>query len=293
MSEAYLQILLILAYLAIGLISITFPIYAICVTYLRQEKWESGKEREKRIANLRVKISELTAELNGEKHDSERITRLKEQIGRYESELKGTELGVHCLTAKGAVGKPVSYLALALLTIGVSIYFFNLEELRGAVAFGFISALLSAMAVSRLYKTIRAVEYAALRPARTIEFNVVYASGKNSEEIKHGKETDLCFGAGTVEETLENFIIYAYLPPEIELMKIKSKRAASTIQPPSCKHPNYTMLSIKEPFFPKHMYRGITVTVKPKKLGKYIIPVQISAKGIYEVEKELILNVVK
>jgi hypothetical protein len=37
-SEAAFQILLILAFLAIGLLSVTFPVYAIAVTYLPREK---------------------------------------------------------------------------------------------------------------------------------------------------------------------------------------------------------------------------------------------------------------
>jgi hypothetical protein len=67
MSDAFLQILLILSYLAIGLLSVTFPIYAISVNYLPQEKWESEKERKKRIEELRAKITQLTTQLQGEK----------------------------------------------------------------------------------------------------------------------------------------------------------------------------------------------------------------------------------
>jgi hypothetical protein len=57
MTEAVLQILLLLAYLAIGLISVTFPIYAICVTYLKQERWESEKERKQRNEELKVRFT--------------------------------------------------------------------------------------------------------------------------------------------------------------------------------------------------------------------------------------------
>ena len=60
MGEAALQILLILAYLAIGLISVTYPIFALCVGYLRQEKSETEKERKKRIETLKAKILRLT-----------------------------------------------------------------------------------------------------------------------------------------------------------------------------------------------------------------------------------------
>ena len=47
MTEALLQILLILSFLAIGLIAVTFPLYAIAVNFLPQEKLESEKESKK------------------------------------------------------------------------------------------------------------------------------------------------------------------------------------------------------------------------------------------------------
>jgi len=77
MSDAILQVLLLLAYLAIGLISVTFPIYAICVTYLRRELWESFKEQKKGVENLKENISRLMEELSGERKDSERFKEIE------------------------------------------------------------------------------------------------------------------------------------------------------------------------------------------------------------------------
>ena len=122
MSDAVLQILLILAYLAIGLVAVTFPIYAICVTYLPQEKWETKKDRQKRIEKLKGHIAELVEELSGEPKDSERFKEIQTRIEQHNSEKESLEY----LTAKGAVRRPVIFLALALLTAVLGIGFLHL-----------------------------------------------------------------------------------------------------------------------------------------------------------------------
>ena len=289
MNDVVLQVLLILAYLAIGLFAVTFPIYAICVTFLPQERWESEKERKKRIEKLRAKISKLTAQLKGEKQDSERFIQLKEEIGNFETELKGTELRVHCLTAKGAVGLPVAYLTLALFTIGIAIYFFELEIIEGTIVFGLFSGLCSGLTVQRLYKTISAVEYAALRPARTVDFEIGFGMAEeNTKQVKLNKPTELRIGVFTYEDNVENCVVYVTVPSEIEVSE-KATHPDIIVS----RNPDYTFVSRHTAFLPKGMGFGLLGYGTPKKIGEYVIKVGVCAKGIYEVKKELTLKVVK
>ena len=289
MSDVIIQVLLIFAYLAIGIIAVTFPIYAICVTYLPQERWESEKERKKRIEKLRAKISDLTAELKGEKRDSVQVIQLKEQIGRYETELKRTELRADYLTAKGAVGVPVSYLASALLAVGISIYFFHVESLEGIIFFGFLSAFFSAMAVYRLYKTISAVEYAALRPARTVEFNIGFLPDLQvSKQVKGGEKSEIRIFATTSEDDAEECTMFVKIPSEIEVISIPRWPNARITE-----HPDHTTIWGYFGFRPKNTEFGILPDVVARKTGKYTIDVKLCAKGMYEVNKELTLEVIK
>ena len=284
MSDVVLQILLLLAYLAIGLIAVTFPIYAICVTFLPQEKWESEKERKRRIERLQAKISELTARLRTEQSASEQI---KEEIAKCEAELKGTKLRVQCLTARGAVGLPVSYLALSLLMVGLGLYYFNSEYLVGVVAFGLVSVFFSAMAIYRLYKTISAVEYAALRPARTVEFNIEFESGKTEQQVKLGEVSELMVLVWTDEQAVENLGVYADFPLQFEIEERVTRELCIT------NYLNFTAVVLETAFLPKNAKAGFRIYVTPKKVGENLIPVTVNAKGIYAIEKELILRVVK
>jgi hypothetical protein len=293
MMEAVLQILLIMAYLAIGLLSVTFPIYAISVNYLPQEKWESEKERKKRIENLRTKISELTAELKGEEQDTKRVEELKEQIEKYESELAGTELRSKHLTAQSAVGIPVVTLIFALLFAGCGIYYFYEGNEQWVTIFGILSALFSVGAVHELYKTISAVEYAALRPARTVEFEIYYIEDGVSKKITVEKETEIAIGMVTKDVALEHAEYYVFLPPKIELKKLLSTGARAYLQAKRSDYPDYLMIAKASDFVHKDTGEVIELIVSAKEVGKYKIPVSVCAKGIYEYDTELIINVVK
>ena len=287
MSEAFLQILQLLAYLAIGLISVTFPIYAISVTFLRQEKRETEKEREKRIEKLKKRISELTSELKVKEDDRKPVTQLKEQIEKLEIELKGTELGVQYLTAKGAVGIPVQYLAIALASAGVGIYSFYESNWLIVLICLAISVVFFTFAVFSLYSTISAVEYAALRPAQTVDFDLMFGGKEKSKRVKVGKGSQLRIHV-IPEDYVENFRMYAIFPPELEIPKGKERPRLRVYY-----YPENTQISIERTFVPKDTFVGFRIGVIPKKVGKYIIAVWLYGKGIYEQKKELIVNVVK
>ena len=290
MNDAVLQILLILAYLAIGLISVTFPIFAICITYLPQEKWEIKKDRKKRIEDLKKHIVKLTDELSGEPKDSEPFREIQDRIRKHKDEKESLEF----LSAKGAVRKPIISLAIALLAAILGIQFFYFENLElalgSALVCGMLSALFSSIGVYRLYKTISAVEYAALRPAPTIDFNVFFEGGGKSREVKLGKRTILKMFWGSEEETVEKVEATIFIHPELKFVSTNDK---SSLQIPPSTYPDYTAVESSYNVLHKETYDAVSITVSPSKTGEYKIPVSIKALGITEYQTHLIIYVVK
>jgi hypothetical protein len=292
-NEGILQILLILTYLAIGLLSVTFPIYAISVNYLPQEKWESEKERKKRIDKLRTRIFELTSELKGEKGEvgkieTERITQLKDQIAKYESELKATELGIKYLTAKGAVGIPVIALVLAMTTAVVGIQILSLEYVQWAMICSATSGTFSAVAVYRLYKTISAVELAALRPARSVEFVIDFEpSSQEYIQFKLKEKSRLSIKAHSAEADVKNFVMYAHIPNEIKMETIKSHQTRGSY------YEDHYVLYTERTFLPKKGSVMVGGFVTPTKIGESTILVRVCAEGISESKKTLTVNVIE
>lgn len=285
MNDAVLQVLLILAYLAIGLISVTFPIYAISVNFLPQQKWENEKEQRKRMDELKSKISQLTAEMKG---DKKQVSQLKEQLDKYEAELEGTELRYQYLTAKGAVLAPVAALVPALLFAVVGIYAFYKDSREWAIGLGGFSALSSVVALYRLYKTISAVEYGALKPERTVEFQVGFEKDyRKTIETKFNDKAKFRIFARTHECEVETLVLLATFPAVLG--------AKCHFKDPDLSFSQFddvAVAKLSEDYVPKGMGVGFYFSVTPQKIGKYSINVRVCAKGIYDTREELTIEVV-
>jgi hypothetical protein len=290
-NEAVLQALLILAYLAIGLVSVTFPIYAIAVNFLPQQKWESEKQRSKRIAELKGKITRISSELGAKVGDSNQIKSLRDQLDKYENELRGTKLRVNYLTVKGAVIVPVAVLLVALVfsIIGLYAYYKDLRE--WAIGLGVISALGSGFASYRLYKTVSAVEYGALSPERTIEFDVGFipkllgedAQPLETTELKTGTETRIRIGARTTEYDVENFELRVFIPKNVQVVSEMLSGAGLVVS----RYEDVTILGMREDCVFKELGVAISANFLSNEVGTYQISVLISAKGIYSFHKNL------
>lgn len=288
MDEALLQILLILAYLSIGLISVTFPIYAICVTYLRQEVKESIKWRKKKVEELKKTISDLTQELSGREKDSKHFQSIKEQIKNYKAELKKERIG-H-LTATGAVLIPIILLVSALITACLGIYClysgwdFRLGFFTGA------SVMLCGTAFWSLFKTVMTIESAALRPARTIDFHMYFGKPRSGQrtEARLGKKSLLTIFACPREENVDNFVMYLKVPNELGVPEDQHWGAVEYT-----KHSDHMILVVRTPFLPKEAARGIAFYAIPKKIGTCIIHGFAGAKGFSTYSKKFVVNIVK
>lgn len=290
MTEATLQILLLLAYLAIGLISVTFPIYALCVTYLKQEQAEYKQERKKRIAKLKQIIDDLNKQLSGEPIDSGRFKKIQAEIKDYRAERWRARLLY--LTSTGAVLLPITLLLVALALACAGIYFFY--EGNELWVFQLIvgSCVFIGSAVLALYRTILAVEYAALRPARTIEFEVCYATREKTAKVKVDKESKLSIGVGPKEEDVENAIIGIMIPPEITVAG-SPEDAFLTLQPEWHTFRGFMLMSVRRPLLFKDIFSGIPFTVVSYKVGTHRIFVEVRAKGVHPYNDELTLEVVE
>lgn len=292
MNEVALQIMLILAYLVIGLISVTFPIYAISVNFLPQQKWETEKEREKRKSNLRTKINQLSAQLGGQATETDKVSKMREELDKYEAELQGTELRYQYLTVRGAVAVPISLLIVALFLAGLGIYGFYIDSLLGVEFFGTFSAAFSLMAIFRLYKTLSAVEYGALKPERTVQFEVGF--GKSSEKTLRAQLNNLtksvCFFRP--ERDVDSLYATVYFPSELGVTEKINLISAATPGITLSEYEDSSVFTFEIDFLPKGKATGFSFQAIPKKTGRHSVEVRICAKGIYEYNEELTIEVV-
>jgi hypothetical protein len=226
--------------------------------------------------------------LSGEPEDSNRFEEIDRQIKESKKEQKLLKLRTYFLTAHGAVLRPVVILTLALIFACLGIYSFYEQDMGWTIGFAISSALTILTAIVNLYQTISIIEYAALRPARTIEFDVSFGNGKKITQLKRGKESVVRIFASTSEADVNNCVMYVTIPAQIEVAT-ETKTEKITVS----KHPNLSLIADMEGFCPKNWKFGLRGTVVPKKIGRYTVDVSICAEGIYEYKEELILNVVK
>ncbi len=168
------------------------------------------------------------------------------------------------------------------------IYGFYKDSLEGAISLGVLSAMSSVAALYRLYKTISAVEYGALRPERTVEFNVGFGM-KNEKRIsiELGKTTKPIFFVETPESEVENLYILVNFPAELEVGK---SNPSPDIQ--VSEYENYTLYCTTVDYLPKGRNTGFGFSVTPKKKGEYTVKVLVCAKGIYGYNEDLTIEVV-
>jgi hypothetical protein len=292
MTEAALQILLILAYLAIGLLSVTFPIYALCVTYLKQEKYASEKERKRSMEKAKDEIIKLTNEMSTETKGSGRFRELQEKISYWTQESERLEQRPYLLSARGAVLVPILLLsgALSFACIGIYCYYEGYEP--GVFIFVVGNLFFSCLAMIELYQTICTVEHAALRGAVEVELISKFKeTGNRTHEVKIAKEVDITIGIRSPDMDLEMANFFVFFPSEIEVKAVS--RGSVGLQPETASFPNYTLVLYSAEFAPKIFFESVTCRILAERVGEYKIPIKVSAKGIEESTSELTLKVVQ
>jgi hypothetical protein len=289
LTEAVLQILLILAYLTIGLLSVTFPIYALCVTYLKQEKYSAERERKRSVKEAKDEIIKLTNEMSAETTSSKRFRELQEKTSHWKQELERLEQRPYLLSARGAVLVPtLSFFgSLALACLGIYAYYEGSELQVYVFAVG--SLVFSCFAIAELYQTIRAVELATLKVVETELISVFQKTGTPTQEVKAG-QASVIIGCHPADMDLEKAAFYIYFPPEIEVKTHTGNGMA--LQPEYARFPKYTMVRLDVEYATKHLFQPVKVEITANQVGEYKIPVILIAKGIEESISELTLEVI-
>jgi len=279
-----LQILLLLAYVAIGLMSITIPTYAISVSYLARETLRTIKDMERRRRNLRQKLDELRKKLEQEPG----VKELKQEIAGYEEEEKQLKGRLEYLSAKGAVGYPFGSFTTSLFFAALGIYNFpdNIDF------FIFASVLTIAFGLYRIAKSVLAIEKAALAPGLPI-FRVGFESGTSAERYKVEEQKEITFFVDNYGEGIaEDVYIMAFFRPEFELLN-KPFHYTIAKQYSHAPYPNYNAACFAAKLMHMNLRYAHLVSVKmPQKPGLYRIPVQIMERRTGLSEHQLSIEVV-
>jgi len=281
MSEVIAQIFILIAYLAIALMAVTVPTYAISISYLAREPSKSMGDLKKRRKDLGQKLDQLKKELEVKPG----VEAIEGEISKYKQEEAKLKDRLGCMSAKGAVAYPFGSFMVALLSASYNIYM-NTVDLGasllsiGAMAFG----------IYRLGKTLVCIERAALRPEEEFlpAFRVAFMSGATIERFKPGEQEEVTLVVTNYgKEIAENASIGFLFPPQFEILP-KAAYSITKQDTPGVDYPGYYGAFFDVPVFHMDISGIFKILAKmPDKSGSYDIPVGIRAKRIGKSEHRL------
>lgn len=211
MNDGILQILLLLAYSGIGLISVTIAVYAISISYLGRKTAvviSKKKEREKQLrANVRS--------INTKYQDSQLIQSLMDEVNTYRQEQKKLQNDLNWLSLKRAVILPsvLFFISLFLSALGII-------ELATPEFFASLSLVTIIVGFLVLVKSLSIIEKTALEIPRP-EYEVFFDDTDNKTKlIDIKKPTGLKITVHNIgNKASENFLLVINFDKELDVLK--------------------------------------------------------------------------
>ena len=275
------QTFLLLAYLAIALLSMTIASYAISVSYLGRETRRSKWLIEKRKKKLQRELKELQKEID--------VTEIKQKINEYSKEESMLGRKLFFLSFGGAVSIP-SFCFLGALLFAVIGLHYPVEDSLG-LPLG-MSIFLMGGGLVYLLVTLKVVEWAASRIPLP-KFEVVFESDLPKETFRCKESEQFDFSVKNIGDLMaEDLEIFVFFQPEFG--KIQAGTTKVFKQDRMSDYPNYTAVIVK---LDKVHVDGImlihgTRVVMPKVSGVYVVPVRIHERNIGVSEHKLTLEIV-
>lgn len=275
-----MQVFTILAFLAIGLISITVPTYAISVSHLARETTKTSEIIKKRQEEFKSKLKE-----------SPETGELKKEIKEYEMRIAELKTNLLYLSVRGAVGYPVSFFLVALT---LSILGINFHATPDVNSYLVLAILFIFFGLVYLGRTLIGVERAALRlPSPKLE--VEFESGGTVEKFKAGEQKEMLFNIkNTGEEFAENVRVVVFFPPDFDV--IKKGDYGITKQTGKTTYPDYNAVIfyiLPSAYIYVDDEIRFQVSLKmPERIGRYVIPIEINARNMRISKHELTIEIV-
>lgn len=283
----FLQIFNLLAFLAIGLISITVPTYAISVSYLARETITAQEIMKRRREELQKKLEEYKSRLAASPDTKE----LKDGIKNYERQIKEIKTNLFDLYARSAVWRPIFFFLVALIFSAIGSYDSTSSD-AGAILYMAVVSI--SFGLVSLGRSLRGIERAALRET-VPKFEVKFGSGVTSEKFKVREQKLLSFSIKNIgEELAENVRLMIFFPPNFLIKKGYYDNIVT--QGDEADYPKYkaVFFFLTPPYYiyADDVFYFHVLLRMPEQTGKYEIPIEISARNMKKSDHRLTIEVV-
>lgn len=276
------QTFLLVAYLAIALLSMTIAIYTISVSYLGRETRRAKWLIEKRKKKLSRELKELRKEID--------VTEIKQKINEYSNEESMLGRKLFFLSFGGAVSIPSFCFLGALLFAMIGLHYPVEDSLYLPLG---MSIFLMGGGLAYLLVTLKVVEWAASRIPLP-KFEVLFESGLTKETFHRKEAKELGFWVKNLGESMaEDLDIFVFFPPQFGPPETMIDGARIRKQSEIGDYANYYAVII--PHEKIHVDAYLLVKsigfVMPKKNGTYIVPIRIHERNIGVSEHKLTFEI--
>ena len=282
LTESMFQTFLLVAYLAIALLSMTIASYTISVSYLGRETRRAKWLIEKRKKKLSRELKELRKEID--------VTEIKQKINEYSNEESMLGRKLFFLSFGGAVSIPSLCFLGALLFAAIGLNYPVEDSLYLPLG---MSIFLMSSGFAYLLLTLKVVEWAASRIPLP-SFEVLFESERNKETFHRKERKDINLWIRNKGEVLaEDLEVFVFFPPEFEV-KTTRKDWSVVKQSISGDYPDYNAVIIPKDkiHIDIDILFGSISVVMPKKKRTYIVPVRIHERNIGISEHKLTFEIV-
>ncbi len=291
------------AILAIGLMSVTIPTYAISVAFMGRERKRAIFERERRAEELGKKIKEL-----GSRPATDPVVvSLQSEINRYKKDIKKIKGKVDSLSVYYACFIPlvcfmVSLFAAAygfLLETGVVTLPTVLPSWFGSFYFGFLSVAFLLLGILFISNTLIAVNQAATNPETLSALRLSFESGSTAEKFTAGQQQVVGFMVHNFGKELgENIVAQIYFPSEFGVSPTSVTPAAyptiifAQSATPTTTFPNRLTAAVTVDDLHEDMVVRIAVNLTmPKSRGTYKVPADVWERRLGLSRQELTFEI--
>ncbi len=294
-----------LALLAIGMMSITVPTYAISVSFMGRERRRAISERERRVNELQIKVNELSNRVR----DDPGLVALESEIASYRKDIRAIKGRVDSLSVYYAC-----FLPLFCFAIGLAFASWGLLILTGAapsvsssltmaessifLAGWTIIWLLLGMAF--LSNTLTKVNRAAIKPETLSAFRLAFESGSTSERFLVGIQRTVRFLLhNTGKESGEKILAQIYFPDNFEVSEATSEESdvtnasvSSQTANPFMTFPSRQTAAVEQEFLHEDMVVWIVVVLRmPTAAGTYKVPCNVWERRLGMSKHELVFEI--
>ncbi len=186
-----------LALLAIGLMSVTVPTYAISVSFMARERRRAISEREGRVKELKKKVQELGNRVEGDPG----VVALQSEIDSYNKDIKKIKGRVDSLSVNYACFIPLFCFgfSIALAAWGFFVFIGTVGPLlaltvwQSSIVFAGWAIVWLMLGILFLSNTLIHVNRAATNPDTLSALRLSFATGSTAEKFATGQQLDVLF----------------------------------------------------------------------------------------------------